>query len=130
MSGHVYDHAIDKAEAVVASWKRPTITWDPRSQWRFEVAADPCTVCMSLSSTIATAYATNHTCPVCNGTRTVNRRIRAIASEPGPEGGIIAVLEAPTAGALRVQIERSGLVTNTGHALFIGGELAAIERTL
>lgn len=125
MSGHVYDHAMEKAEAVVASWKRPTITWDPRSQWRFEVASDPCTTCVNIMT-----YATNRTCPICNGTRTVNRRIRAIASEPGPEGGIVAVFEAPTAGALRVQIERSGLVTNAGHALFLGGELAAIERKL
>jgi hypothetical protein len=130
MSGHVYDHATEKAEAVVTDWRRPTITWDPRSQWRFEIASDACSVCSSLSPTVSTTYMMNHTCPICRGTRTVNRRIRAVASEPGTNGKTLAVLEAPTAGALRVQIERSGLVTGIGHALFLGGELAAMERRL
>jgi hypothetical protein len=55
-------------------------------------------------------------------------RLRATAFKPGPgsDGQVIAVLEAPTAGALRLQIERSGLVTEIGAALYLGTEIARV----
>ena len=59
-------------------------------------------------------------------------RLRATAFKPGPgsDGQVIAVLEAPTAGALRLQIERSGLVTEIGAALYLGTEIARVTQDL
>jgi hypothetical protein len=59
-------------------------------------------------------------------------RLRATAFTPGPtsDGKVIAVIEAPTPGALRLQIERSGLVTEIGAALYLGTEIERVGRTL
>ena len=59
-------------------------------------------------------------------------RLRATAFSPGPtsDGKVIAVIEAPTPGALRLQIERSGLVTEIGAALYLGTEIERVGRTL
>jgi hypothetical protein len=99
-SAHVYDRDWNAANKVIAAMKHPAIRWDQRSSWRIE-AVD---------------------------TDTGKQHLRATAIEPGEHGTgrVIAVFEAPTKGSLLLKIERSGLVTEIGQALWIGAE---IERT-
>jgi len=48
-----------------------------------------------------------------------------------PDGSkITGVMEGPTVGSVRLQVERSGLVTNVSHALYLGEELAKAAQKL
>jgi thymidylate synthase len=57
--------------------------------------------------------------------------LRATAFMSGPEsdGKVIAVLEAESPGALKLAIERSGLVTGIGQAMWIGSEIERVWRS-
>ncbi len=57
--------------------------------------------------------------------------LRAEALTPGPTGGndVIGVFEAETPGALMLQIGRSGLLSETSAALWLGGEIERVWST-
>ena len=126
---------------------------DQRSSWRVEKLSDPCDKCVGKGR--LPVYAHGEFCTECDATYLIdgkwvcsdsstptdwracdclggqtNHRLRAVAFTPGPEsdGKIIATFEAETPGGLRMAIERSGLTTGIGSAMWLGSEIERVWR--
>lgn len=111
VSAHLYDRDWNEAASAVEK-ARHGLDWDQRSSWRVEV--------VDLAREGFTGLGSDHIDA---------RRIRATAMTPdGAE--VVSVFEGATAHALRTAIERSGLVTTVGAALFLGEELMRAEAAL
>ena len=102
VSAHLYDRDWNDARAIVDQHAPKGHQWDPRSTWHVE-------------TTINLAG--------------VGYVIQARALTPdGAE--VVATFEGRTAEAVQRQIERSGLLTTIGNALWLGRELAKAEASL
>lgn len=105
MSAHLYAKDWNAAEGVISkhydSNREPS--WDQRSSWRVERFEGEA---LDIGE-----YA--------------NPTFRATALTPGGSE-VIAVFEASTPESLRTQIEKSGLVTSTGAALWLGDEIRRV----
>lgn len=112
-SAHVYDRDWNAANEAIAAWEESSkgqIDFDPRSSWHVEVVS---------FEWDAEGF----------GVPAERRTIRATALTP--DGArVLAVFEGRTALGLRVQIERSALVTSVGGALWLGDQLAQAEKRL
>jgi len=53
--------------------------------------------------------------------------LRATALHP-ESGDVISVIEGPEPGPVALRIQRSGLVTTIGHALWLGRELERVRK--
>ena len=125
-SAHVYDRDWEKAEAVVEKAPRPALRWDQRSVWRVEIVETPDATDTPPSWDSA---------EFDNWKQRQIRGLRAVALAADGQGAVIdamkpiAVIEADTPGALRLAIERSGLITSIGGALWLGWEIERIWST-
>jgi thymidylate synthase len=107
VSAHLYDRDWHDARQVIDEHLPKGHQWDPRSTWRVEVHRPA-------SSTIILVDPPT---------------IRATALTPDGVD-VIEVFEGRTAEAVQRKIERSGLLTTIGNALWLGRSLAEAEANL
>jgi len=106
VSAHLYDRDWHDSREIIANHLPKGHQWDPRSTWRVE-AVDFTGVPGDRSGKV----------------------VRATALTPdGSE--VVEVFEGRTAEVVQRKIERSGLLTTTGNALWLGRKLAEAEGTL
>ena len=129
LSAHVYDRDWSSARDAIAAYEARTrgqLDLDQRSSWHVENVFDACVAC---DGTGDHKDHTGNDCGQCDGHGRINKRIRATALTP--DGGrVLRVIEGTNVQGLRGQIERSGLVTSIGSALWLGAELALASRKL
>jgi len=138
-SAHLYERDWNKAQGLAGGPVESTWTPDPRSCWRVERArgaptwwcADPrcgAEVPRELPTSLRPVDFPHR--PACRDKAVIQASdtgaiLRAIAKTPDGSK-VIATFESETPGNLLLQVERSGLVTNTGHALWIGREIERV----
>lgn len=112
----------------------PTITWDQRSCWRVERKQHVAIVteaekdrrggCRRCLSPVGQPHT-----PFCGHIIADPKHYTIHATALSPDGTkTLAVFEAPTPGALLLDIGRSGLVTSVEHALWLGAEVERVAR--
>ncbi len=152
-SAHVYDRDWAKAEAVVEASPKPALRWDQRSVWRVEKVEGPkpasgpwsCEEIEEAEDNGLQCCGEPATCVdddrhyFCDEHKTFESKplprqpiLRAVALAADGQGSVInstkpiAVLEAESPSALRLAITRSGLVTETGAAMWLGAEIERV----
>lgn len=157
MSAHLYKKDWNDADEKVSLYhdtnREPQ--WDQRSTWRVEVMVGP-ELPVKVGQTVTDPSAkaerwtvvevldNDHFMMENSGTkkrvRAAGGMIRSQRNDPArtktlrataltPDGRqVVKVLEATTVEALRGQVERSGLVTSVGGALWLGAEIERVGR--
>lgn len=130
-SAHVYQRDWAAAQEVAAAGRAPVVRWDQRSSWRVTRTGGPV---LQGQKDVRYDELTDGefywTCRNCGRTDahsqecTPGEALALRAEALTPDGSeVIAVFESPSPGNLRLQIERSGLVTEIGAALWLGAEI-------
>jgi hypothetical protein len=147
-SAHVYARDYNAANEKIAAYRPAPIAYDQRSTWRVEVYETE----ERIAVTCTLRDNDGDDCDPCgapavvaNGSRWFRceahiprnggmplpkvKAIRAVCLTPDGNG-ITCIFEGKTATEIALQIERSGLITQTGNALWLGGELVKAEGRL
>jgi thymidylate synthase len=147
-SAHVYERDYNAANAKVDAHKWPAINWDTRSTWRVEVyeteeiVQGVCVSCVVAATRLYRLEGVpgngGYAELVCEAHRTHDDRDRPLPKVTAiravcltPDGNkVTRIFEGKTASGLLQEIERSGLCSNVGNALWLGGELVKAEGKL
>jgi len=124
-SAHVYGKDWSAALAKVEKHRPRGIRWDQRSSWRIEVVTKSCQECGGTGTILEYEH---DECLDCGGTGKVRTGLRAVCmTADGNE--VVDVIERESPRHLLQAIERSGLVTEIGHAMFLAQEVDRIWRS-
>jgi thymidylate synthase len=122
VSAHLYDRDWNAARAIVDDHLPKGHQWDPRSTWRVEVVPGQ-------SGGKGRAIVQPNGSTVFGCVVDTLPFIRAVALTPdGVE--VVGTFEGRTAADVQAKVERSGLLTTVGNALWLGRELAKAELQL
>ena len=119
VSAHLYDRDWNDARDIIDDHLPKGHQWDPRSTWRVEV--------VPIDPLLGSAHLIDGAPEVPSYLKVPHIRATALT----PDGAeVVATFEGRTAEAIQRKIERSGLLTTTGNAMWLGRELAKAEISL